>query len=30
VIGAAGSTQNPMTFKGEGEVIFGKLDYQLP
>ncbi|MDP1825278.1 MAG: hypothetical protein Q8L48_18620 [Archangium sp.] len=29
VVSAAGSTQNPMTFKGEGEVIFGKLDYAL-
>lgn len=29
VVSAANSTQNPMTFKGEGEVIFGKLDYAL-
>ncbi len=29
VVSAASSTQNPMTFKGEGEVIFGKLDYAL-
>jgi hypothetical protein len=29
VVSAAGSTQNPMTFKGTGEVIFGKLDYAL-
>lgn len=29
VVGAATSTQNPMTFEGEGEVIFGKLDYVL-
>ncbi len=29
VVSAATSTQNPMTFKGEGEVIFGKLDYAL-
>lgn len=29
VVSAANSTQNPMTFKGEGEVIFGKLDYKL-
>lgn len=29
VVGAASSTQNPMTFQGEGEVIFGKLDYVL-
>jgi hypothetical protein len=29
VISAATDAQNPMTFKGEGEVIFGKLDYTL-
>lgn len=29
VIGAAGEKQNPMTFQGEGEVIFGKLEYTL-
>jgi hypothetical protein len=29
VVSAANSTQNPMSFKGEGEVIFGKLDYAL-
>ena len=29
IVSAANSTQNPMTFKGEGEVIFGKLDYAL-
>lgn len=29
VVSAADSTQNPMTFKGEGEVIFGKLNYEL-
>lgn len=29
VVSAADSTQNPLTFKGEGEVIFGKLDYAL-
>lgn len=29
IISAAGSTQNPMTFKGNGEVVFGKLDYAL-
>lgn len=29
VVSAADSTQNPMTFQGEGEVIFGKLDYAL-
>ena len=29
IVTAANSTQNPMTFKGEGEVIFGKLDYAL-
>ena len=29
VVSVANSTQNPMTFKGDGEVIFGKLDYAL-
>ena len=29
VVSAADSTQNPMTFQGEGEVIFGKLAYEL-
>jgi hypothetical protein len=29
IVSAASSTQNPMTFKGGGEVIFGKLDYAL-
>lgn len=29
VVGVAGSDQNPMTFQGEGEVVFGKLDYVL-
>ncbi len=29
VVSAATSTQNPMTFKGAGEVIFGRLEYEL-
>jgi hypothetical protein len=29
IVSAANSTQNPLTFKGDGEVIFGKLDYAL-
>lgn len=29
IVSVAGSTQNPMTFKGTGEVVFGKLDYAL-
>lgn len=29
VVGAASSTQNPLTFRGEGEVIFGKLEFSL-
>ena len=29
VVSAATSTQNPMTFQGEGEIIFGKLAYEL-
>lgn len=29
VVGLADSTQNPMTFEGSGEVIFGKLEFTL-
>lgn len=29
VVSASTTGQNPLTFKGEGEVIFGKLDYAL-
>lgn len=29
VVSAAGSTQNPLTFQGEGEVIFGRLAFEL-
>ena len=29
VVSAAGSTQNPLTFQGQGEVIFGRLEFDL-
>jgi hypothetical protein len=29
VVGVSGSDQNPMRFEGQGEVVFGKLEYAL-